>query len=90
MACVYKCAYNLLATENRMKRNSDFGDKYRLFMSEYETLGHMEEIWEKEEEGYYTPHHGFLSSSKFRIVFNASSKTRRGIIRVSFVHLRII
>lgn len=49
----------------------EFGDKYRLFM--YETLGHMEEIWEKEEEGYYTPHHGVLSASKFRVVFNASS-----------------
>lgn len=44
-------------------------------MSEYETLGHMEPIWDtKEEDGYYTPHHGVLSSNKFRVVFNASAR----------------
>lgn len=67
------------AMENRMKRNKEFGEKYKIFMSEYETLGHMTRIWEKEENGYYTPHHGVLSASKFRVVFNASAKTTSGI-----------
>ncbi|XP_031639210.1 uncharacterized protein LOC116351270 [Contarinia nasturtii] len=65
--------------EYRMKRNPEFGDKYRLFMSEYEALGHMQRISEEGESGYYTPHHGVLSSEKFRVVFNASSKTSTGI-----------
>lgn len=67
------------ATESRMRKNTEFAEKYRLFMSEYETLGHMESIWENEETGYYTPHHGILSANKFRVVFNASSKTSTGI-----------
>ncbi|XP_031639220.1 uncharacterized protein LOC116351279, partial [Contarinia nasturtii] len=65
--------------EYKMKRNTEFGDKYRLFMQEYEALGHMQRISERDESGYYTPHHGVLSSEKFRVVFNASSKTTTGI-----------
>lgn len=64
------------AMENRMRKNKEFADKYRLFMSEYEALGHMEEIWEREEEGYYTPHHGVLSAAKFRVF---SKKTTSNI-----------
>lgn len=48
-------------------------------MSEYETLGHMSEIYDGQEEGYYTPHHGVLSASMFRVVFNASAKTTTGV-----------
>lgn len=47
-----------LAMERRMKQNPEFASKYKLFMSEYEALGHMEQIFEKKESGYYTPHHG--------------------------------
>lgn len=65
--------------ENRMKKSEEFATKYKLFMSEYETLGHMEQIWEREESGYYTPHHGVLSANKFRVVFNASAKTSTGM-----------
>lgn len=67
------------AMERKMKQNQEFGEKYKIFMSEYETLGHMEPIWEKEESGYYTPHHGVLSSGKFRVVFNASAKSSSGV-----------
>lgn len=67
------------AMENRMKKNQEFAEKYKLFMSEYETLGHMQEIYDNQESGYYTPHHGVLSASKFRVVFNASAKTTSGI-----------
>lgn len=71
--------HQFFAMENRMKKNKEFAEKYKIFMSEYETLGHMEQIWEKEESGYYTPHHGILSAAKFRVVFNASAKTTTGI-----------
>lgn len=63
------------AMEGRMRRNKEFADKYKSFMSEYETLGHMSQIWETRESGYYTPHHGVMSANKFRVVFNASAKT---------------
>lgn len=47
-------------------------------------LKQSEKFWEIEdissyEDGYYTPHHGVMSSGKFRIVFNASAKTSSGI-----------
>lgn len=71
--------HQFFAMEHRMRKNPDFATKYKLFMTEYETLGHMEQIYETEESGYYTPHHGVTSATKFRIVFNASSKTTSGI-----------
>lgn len=71
--------HQFFAMEGKMRRNKEFAEKYKLFMSEYETLGHMEEIWEDREDGYYTPHHGVLTASKFRVVFNASAKSSSGI-----------
>lgn len=70
--------HQFFAMEKRMKKNKEFADKYKLFMLEYETLGHMSQIWEIKESGYYTPHHGVLSANKFRVVFNASAKTTSG------------
>lgn len=71
--------HQFFSMEGRMKRNPDFAAKYRMFMSEYETLGHMSQVQDQQEEGYYTPHHGVLTSTKFRVVFNASAKTTSGI-----------
>lgn len=71
--------HQFFAMEKRMKRNAEFAAKYKTFMSEYEVLGHMEQIWETSETGYYTPHHGVLSANKFRVVFNASGKTSTGL-----------
>lgn len=67
------------AMERKMARNAEFAQKYREFMAEYEALGHMRKVTEESESGYYTPHHGVLSSKKFRIVFNASALTTSGI-----------
>lgn len=67
------------AMETRMRNNKELNDKYKAFMSEYLTLGHMEQIYETEESGYYTPHHAVFSANKFRTVFNASAKTSTGI-----------
>lgn len=68
-----------LATERRMLRNHEFRDKYVEFMRTFEELNHMTRIQEKGESGYYTPHHGVTSSTKFRVVFNASCTTSSGI-----------
>lgn len=65
--------------ENKMKKDIEFGKQYRLFMSEYLSLGHMEKIFEDKEDGFYTPHHAVFSANKFRTVFNASAKTTTGI-----------
>lgn len=67
------------AMEAKMKRNKEFGEQYKKFMSEYLSLGHMEQIHEVQEEGYYTPHHAVFSAEKFRTVFNASARTSTGI-----------
>lgn len=71
--------HQFFAMENRMKKHKEFATQYKTFMSEYEALAHMEPVWDNGETGYYTPHHGVQSSSKFRVVFNASAKTGSGI-----------
>lgn len=65
--------------ERKMLKDNIFAKNYRDFMDEYESLGHMTQFSERDEDGYYTPHHGVMSSGKFRIVFNASAKTSSGI-----------
>lgn len=67
------------AMERKMQRNKEFGEKYRAFMTEYEALNHMEQVWDTEECGYYTPHHGIVSGKRFRVVFNASAQSTSGI-----------
>lgn len=67
------------AIEAKIKKNTEFGNQYKIFMNEYLGLGHMEKIWETREEGFYTPHHAVYSAQKFRTVFNASAKTTTGI-----------
>lgn len=67
------------AMERKMLRNEEFRSKYHEFMREFESLGHLEKINETKESGYYTPHHGVVTSSKFRVVINASCKTTSGI-----------
>lgn len=67
------------AMENKMQRNEEFKNKYHEFMREFIELGHLEKITEKTESGYYTPHHGVVTSEKFRVVINASCKTSTGI-----------
>ncbi|GFX38454.1 integrase catalytic domain-containing protein [Trichonephila clavipes] len=57
------------------------GTLYKEFMSEYELLGHMEEIENEELDkiNYYIPHHSVYkpekASTPLRVVFDASVKT---------------
>ena len=67
------------AMERKMQRNALFKENYMNFMREFEELGHLTRIHENNEDGYYTPHHGVVTSEKFRVVFNASSATTSGI-----------
>lgn len=67
------------AMERKMTRNERFKEEYIKFMREFENLGHMSQVKDEREDGYYTPHHGVFSSNKFRVVFNASCQTTSGV-----------
>ncbi|XP_029175540.1 uncharacterized protein LOC114944008 [Nylanderia fulva] len=71
--------------ETRLDKDSDLSSQYRDFLSEYESLGHMTRVDEAEITEtlpVYIPHHPVMReescTTKLRIVFNASCKTRNG------------
>lgn len=70
----------------RLETNPDLKTLYCEFMDEYLKLGHMAEVTNEKDGqfgGFYIPHHGVLkpdsSTTKLRVVFNASQKTSNGI-----------
>ncbi|XP_077266386.1 uncharacterized protein LOC143899738 [Temnothorax americanus] len=75
------------ALEARLITQPDMYSEYKKFMQEYIDLGHMREVDESTEstpsQSYYLPHHAVRketsTTTKFRVVFNASSKTDTGI-----------
>jgi len=77
----------LHALEKRLATQVSKKDEYIKFMREYESLGHMQEIAASTSESdckstYYIRHHMVTketsSTTKYRVVFNASSKTFKG------------
>ncbi|CAG9135443.1 unnamed protein product [Plutella xylostella] len=83
----------LFSLERSLKRKPETSQMYHDFLTEYQLLGHMSEC-----EGphscagaYFIPHHGVLressSTTKLRVVFNASSPTTSGI---SFNDLQMV
>ena len=77
----------LKQVEKRLQKPEQVAYKreYLKFMKDYEDLGHMIEVEppnEKSKFRYYIPHHFVLKSSstttKFRVVFDASAKTTNG------------
>ena len=71
--------------ENRLMRNSDFRQQYVACMQEYISLGHMREITilKNNKPSCYIAHHAvikkFSTSTKLRVVFDASMKTTSGL-----------
>ncbi|XP_054290792.1 uncharacterized protein LOC129005810 [Macrosteles quadrilineatus] len=71
--------------ERRLKNNSELQKQYKSFMHEYEELGHMEKVTANDTDKpvYYLPHHPVIkeasSTTKLRVVFDASAKTTTGI-----------
>ncbi|GFX00195.1 integrase catalytic domain-containing protein [Trichonephila clavipes] len=69
---------------NRLKREPNYLKLYRDFLKEYKELDHRQEVDEREEcRMYFIPHLGVRRSdkkttSKLRVVFNASSATTNG------------
>lgn len=70
--------------ECRNLRVPSLDKMYKEFMSEYISLGHMSECHHtnKDQKSYFIPHHGVLressSTTKLRVVFNASAPTTSG------------
>ncbi|XP_047541323.1 uncharacterized protein LOC125074140 [Vanessa atalanta] len=84
-----KIAVNrLIALEKRLSKNLDQKENYQKVIKEYMTLGHMEPVRHEsaEREGnekVWLPHHAVIrpdkSTTKTRIVFNASDRSANGI-----------
>lgn len=74
----------LYGNERKMERDDEYKKRYVDFMTEYETLGHMEEIPtpNQTEPHYYIPHFGVWNldstTTVFRTVFDASCATTTG------------
>jgi len=74
-----------LRTEQRLKRNSQLKTKYDSVIQEYLDLHHMKEVRPTHNSAnYYLPHHAVLkpesTTTKLRVVFNASSLQRMGSV----------
>lgn len=74
--------------EKKLTSNKVIREQYKVFLEEYERLGHMTLIPKSEIEcerqnlNYYLPHHPVFkdsSTTKLRVVFDASAKTSTGV-----------
>ena len=71
--------------ERKLAKNPELSQEYNSFLLEYEQLGHMTKIKENPSElnTYYLPHHCVIkqssSTTKVRVVFDASLKTNTGL-----------
>ena len=76
-----------LALEHKLAKNPILRQRYVDFMSEYESLGHMQRVEPSKEDkclvAYYAPHHGVLKeeslTTKLRVVFDCSAKSTSGV-----------
>ncbi|XP_071582180.1 uncharacterized protein [Temnothorax nylanderi] len=76
----------LHSVERRGRKTPGLHEKYSNFMTEYEELGHMTRVLEKDEDQTrpkcYLPHHGVLKGTgeeaKIRVVFNGPAKLPSG------------
>ncbi|XP_055605853.1 uncharacterized protein LOC129754023 [Uranotaenia lowii] len=74
----------LKGTERRLARNPALHEEYHKFMNEYIELGHMQKVEERDsKKRCFLPHHPVLkeasTTTKVRVVFDASCKTSSGI-----------
>jgi Pao retrotransposon peptidase/Protein of unknown function (DUF1759)/Family of unknown function (DUF5641)/Integrase zinc binding domain/Putative peptidase (DUF1758) len=70
--------------ERKFEREPEYKRMYHQFINEYLELGHMKKsnVNGTTQESYYIPHHAVLKESstttKLRVVFDASSKSKNG------------
>ncbi|XP_073831675.1 uncharacterized protein [Musca autumnalis] len=71
--------------ESSLCKKPEFKVIYDNVLEEYESLGHMTEVTQDDEgsSSFYLPHHAVIkpesSSTKVRVVFNASSRSTTGL-----------
>ena len=88
-----KAMRRFLQLEKRLERKPELKKEYTLFLTHYENLGHMAKELDESRSSYsyYMPHHCVVregsSSTKVRVVFNASEPTTSG---VSFNDLQMV
>ncbi|XP_071052597.1 uncharacterized protein [Onthophagus taurus] len=75
--------HRFLSLEKRLIKASDIFEKYKQFMEDYLSTGHMSPVPKTDYSNttaYYIPHHYVVNpnSSKLRVVFDASAKTSSG------------
>ncbi|XP_075167803.1 uncharacterized protein LOC142239957 [Haematobia irritans] len=85
-----------LRTEKNLKKSPELASEYETVLSEYLELDHMEPTTSSEickDEKYYSfylPHHAIVkperTSTKVRVVFNASKKTSTGLSLNDILH----
>ena len=74
----------LMKLEKRFEKNPNLKSEYKKFIDEYLQLGHMERVpcnVNKSQLKHYLPHHCVHKEStttKLRVIFNASRKTSNG------------
>lgn len=78
--------------ERKLNTNPDFKQLYTDFMSDYESTGHMSLLTDPlPDNHYFLPHHGVLkessSSTRLRVVFDASSKTTSDLSLNDILHV---
>ncbi|UYV69429.1 hypothetical protein LAZ67_6003549, partial [Cordylochernes scorpioides] len=77
-----------LRMEKILKQQPQVYQTYKDFMQEYLVLGHMNEVKGNgnDHKAFYLPHHPIIkeksSTTKLRVVFNASSKTTTDITKM--------
>ncbi|KAI8431622.1 hypothetical protein MSG28_016101 [Choristoneura fumiferana] len=72
----------LRALERKMAKDALFASKYKDFMREYETLGHMSKSdFQFNSEHFVIPHHGIFKrgTDKIRVVFDGSGRSSTGV-----------
>ncbi|UYV72617.1 hypothetical protein LAZ67_10000067 [Cordylochernes scorpioides] len=81
-----------LRMEQILKQQPQVYQTYKDFMQEYLVLGHMNEVKGNgnDHKAFYLPHHPIIkeksSTTKLRVVFNASSKTTTGYSLNDILH----
>ncbi|UYV62714.1 hypothetical protein LAZ67_2001673 [Cordylochernes scorpioides] len=84
--------YCFLRMEQILKQQPQVYQTYKDFMQEYLVLGHMNEVKGNgnDHKAFYLPHHPIIkeksSTTKLRVVFNASSKTTTGYSLNDILH----
>ncbi|XP_033229750.1 uncharacterized protein LOC117181300 [Belonocnema kinseyi] len=84
----------LVHMERRFRRDPELAKKYSNVINEYAELGDMELVSNPEDlqhdKGYFLPHHCVIkensSSTKLRVVFNASQRTDKGVPLNELLH----